>query len=138
MKAYLDSSVILRILLEQPHPLEEFQKYEERIGSELLEVECLRTLDRMRLTGELTEEQNIEFRSALFQSLQSMNLLSLSPAILRRASGPFPVVLGTLDAIHLSTAIAWKDAMGDDLVIATHDKSLGKAAMALGFKIEGV
>jgi predicted nucleic acid-binding protein len=137
MNAYLDSSVLLRILLSQPDPLREFSRYGQKIASSLVEVECLRTLDRMRVTGEMTEEQNVSFRNALFQSVEAMEVIQPTPVILRRASGPFPVALGTLDAIHLSTAIAWRDETGEDLTVATHDKSLARAAQALGFKTEG-
>lgn len=51
MNAYLDSSVLLGILLSQPDPLREFSRYGQKIASSLVEVECLRTLDRMRVTG---------------------------------------------------------------------------------------
>ncbi len=137
MNAYLDSSVLLRILLNQPDPLREFSRYGQIIAGSLVEVECLRTLDRMRVTGEMTEEQNASFRNAFYQTVEAMEIIQPSPVILRRASGPFPVALGTLDAIHLSTAIAWRDETGEELTVATHDKSLARAAHALGFKIEG-
>jgi hypothetical protein len=117
--------------------LKDWAQYESRIGSTLVEVESLRTLDRMRLTGEIREEQSQEYRGALYEFLETLELVEPSPAILRRAGGSFPAVLGTLDAIHLSTALAWQDERAIPLVVATHDMSFGKAARALGFKTVG-
>ncbi len=137
MNVYLDSSVLLRVLLDQPMLLKKYLSYEQKVGSELLEVECLRTLDRMRVTGELSDDQCGLFKNALFEILETMEIIPPNRAILRRASGPFPVPIGTLDAIHLSTALAWRDDQGQELVVATHDKGFGKAARALGLKAEG-
>ncbi len=137
MNAYFDTSVLIRLLLGQSDALKEWPEYENRVGSSLVEVESLRTLDRMRLTGEITEEQSQEYRAALYNFLETFELVEPTPAILRRAAGSFPTVLGTLDAIHLSTALAWQDERAVSLVVATHDSSFGKAARALGFKTVG-
>jgi hypothetical protein len=45
--------------------------------------------------------------------------------------------LGTLDAIHLASALLWKDALGIDPAVATHDVALALAAQAHGFKVVG-
>ena len=49
-----------------------------------------------------------------------------------------PTELGTLDAIHLATALLWKESTGSDLVMATHDTALGLAATAHGLIVVGV
>jgi predicted nucleic acid-binding protein len=49
--AYLDSSVLLRLLLGQADALAEWQEVEAGVVSALVEVECLRTLDRLCVTG---------------------------------------------------------------------------------------
>lgn len=137
MNVYLDTSVLLRLLLGQPDALKEWADYENRVGSVLVEVESLRTLDRMRLIGEISEEQSLEYRSSLYGFLETLELVEPSPLILRRAAGSFPITLGTLDAINLSTALAWQDERAVELTVATHDKTFGKAARALGFKTVG-
>ena len=43
-----------------------------------------------------------------------------------------PTELGTLDAIHLSTALLWKEFEGLELVMATHAYALAIAAHAHG------
>jgi len=49
-----------------------------------------------------------------------------------------PTELGTLDAIHLASALLWKDALGLEPVVATHDKALRLAATAHGLKVVGL
>ena len=44
----------------------------------------------------------------------------------------------TLDAIHLATALLWRERTGVKLVIATHDSGLGLAARASGVRVIGV
>lgn len=138
MNAYLDTSALLRILLGQPAQLKGWARYGTRVGSSLVEVECLRTLDRMRLMGEFGEDQAAGYRAGLYRLLQTVELVEPSPAILRRASSAFPTTVGTLDALHLATALAWRDEREATLIVATHDKAFGRAAMALGFKVEGL
>ena len=58
--------------------------------------------------------------------------------ILMRAAQPVPTELGALDAIHLATAMLWREGAGVDLVMATHDAALGTAARANGFRVVGV
>jgi predicted nucleic acid-binding protein len=49
-----------------------------------------------------------------------------------------PTVLGTLDAIHLATALAVKDALSIALRLLTHDKQLAVGASAVGLEVDGV
>ena len=56
----------------------------------------------------------------------------------QRAAQPMPTELGTLDAIHLATALLWKDVTREDLVLATHDDALALGAQAHGLPVVGV
>lgn len=49
-----------------------------------------------------------------------------------------PTELGTLDAIHLATALLWKETTGADLAMATHDGALALGAQAHGMVVLGV
>lgn len=57
MKAYVDTSVLLRIVLEEPDPLREWSEIQIGLTSALLRVECCRTLDRLVRDGKITDEQ---------------------------------------------------------------------------------
>lgn len=137
MIAYIDSSVLLRVVLGQADRLKEWGRISTGVGSGLLEVECLRTLDRLRIGGHLTMEQAVVRREAVFRVLEGLELVELSSAVLHRAAQPMAAPLGTLDAIHLATAEMWREARGRDLVLATHDKALALAARATGFRVLG-
>jgi predicted nucleic acid-binding protein len=79
-----------------------------------------------------------ERRTAVYRLLEAVEVVDVSRPVLRRASEPFSTPLGTLDAIHLSTAIHWRDARSSDLAMATHDKALATAARAAGLVVFGV
>ena len=49
-----------------------------------------------------------------------------------------PTELGTLDAIHLATALLWKEMTRIDVVMATHDTALALGAQAHGLAVVGV
>jgi predicted nucleic acid-binding protein len=53
---YLDTSALLRLVLREPGALEVVRSSEALISSELLAVESLRTIDRLRLQGTLTAQ----------------------------------------------------------------------------------
>ena len=137
MIAYADASVVLRIVLRQPNPLAEFGEIERTVTSSLLDVECLRTLDRLRIRGELTDSDLSQARAAVMQLLARMEVLDLSPAVLRRAAAPMPTQLTTLDALHLATALLWCESTGESLTMATHDAALALAARAYGLPVVG-
>ena len=46
--------------------------------------------------------------------------------------------LGTLDALHLSSAPVWRDRAQQELVMATHDQDLALAARSFGLEVRGV
>ena len=137
MIAYLDSSVLLRVILGQRNAVKEWGAIERGIASALVEVECLRTLDRLRVRERLSDEAIALRREAVFRLLESMEIIDLTRPILTRASQPLPTALGSFDAIHLATALLWREGRQEDLVIATHDAALAIAARASGFHAVG-
>lgn len=137
MNAYIDASVVLRILFGEPDPLAAWRRINRPISSRLLGVECLRTLDRVRLRDRIDDQTMAERRGALLETLAAIDVVPLDERILDRAAGPFPTSMRTLDAIHLASAIEVRDEL-PDLVVATHDAELGLAATALGFEVLGL
>ena len=138
MIAYLDTSALLRLVLREPGALEELRSCEAFVSSELLAVESLRTIDRLRLQGALSTEEAASRRETAMGWLEAVDLVLLQRPILARASEPFPTSLGTLDALHLSTALVWQDRMRQRLVMATHDRDLALAARSFGIEIRGI
>lgn len=137
MIAYVDSSVLLRVVLSQPDRLTQWATIQHAVTSAITEVECLRTLDRRLRQGLLDPEDLADRRGLVLQLLERMDRVDVSPAVLRRAADPFPTPLGTLDAIHLATATLWRDGRSEVPVLATHDGQLAMAARAMGFPTAG-
>jgi predicted nucleic acid-binding protein len=138
MIVYLDSSVLLRVVLGQPKRLKEWGRITRAVASALVEVECLRTLDRLRILESVTDEQIATRREAIYRVLESVEVVEPTRPILARASQPMPAALGTLDAIHLATALLWGERTSENLVLATHDSALGMAGRASGLRVVGL
>ena len=138
MIAYLDTSALLRLVLREAGALDELRDFEQLVSSELTAVESCRTIDRLRLQGSLTTEEAAIRLDVVRQWLEAIDLVLLRPPVLSRAGEPLPTPLGTLDAVHLSTALIWRDRTGNALLMATHDGALGLAARTFGFEVRGV
>ncbi len=137
MIAYLDSSVLLRIVLGQKDRLPEWRRVERGVASALVEVECLRTLDRMRLRVEWTDDELARRRETVYLLCQETEVIEVTRPVLARASNPLPTPVGTLDAIHLASALLFRETSSVDLAMATHDAALARAARASGLEVFG-
>ena len=137
MIAYVDASVLLRVALRQPDALPEWRQIRQGVSSALITTESLRTLDRLRLRAKLPDEEIANRRAAILRLIASLELVEIDAVVLDRAAQPMPTELGTLDALHLATALLWKEMSRVDLVIATHDGALGLAAKAHGLAVLG-
>jgi predicted nucleic acid-binding protein len=137
MTVYIDSSVILRILFREPNPVEVWGKWDSAFSSNLWRVEALRTVDQLRLSGDLSDEDVADLVREIRIVHETLAIYPLSERILQRASESFPTVVGTLDAIHLATALAIREVEPIDLLL-THDGQLGTAARSVGFTVIGV
>lgn len=137
MKCYVDSSVLLRRLLRQKGGLAEWSRITQPFASRLVRLECLRTIERLSLRGLFPAAAVAQVRQACFALVDTMGLLPLTEQIYQRAEEPFATPLGSLDALHLATAILWREMRGEAFTMATHDLELAMAARAHGFMVIG-
>jgi predicted nucleic acid-binding protein len=137
MTVYVDTSVVLRVLFREPNPVEIWGTWERAFSSHLWRVEALRTVDRLRLSGDLSDEEVADLVKEIRLVHETLAIYPVTERILQRASETFPTVLGTLDAIHLATALAIEQIQSLDLFL-THDGQLATAARSLGFAVTGV
>jgi hypothetical protein len=103
---------VLRLVLGQPDALREWRAIDTAIASALVEGECLRTLDRLRLGGGVSDRDLAERREVVFDLLRRFQVVEIDRLVLARAALPLPTTLGTLDAIHLATAALWREPGG--------------------------
>ncbi len=107
------------------------------VSSELVRLECLRTIDRARIQLQIGDEAVSRRRADALEAISGLNLVPLAAPVLERAAEPFPTSIGPLDALHLASALLVRDRY-EGLVFATHDQALGIAARAMGFPVEGM
>lgn len=138
MIAYVDASVLLRLVLAQPDALREWSDVERGVASALVATESLRTLDRLRLRVRLSDAEFAARRGKALELIESLEIVEVDSVVLDRAAQPMPTQLGTFDAIHLATALLWRDMTRDTLTVATHDVALALAAEAHGLRVVGV
>lgn len=138
MIAYVDASILLRVGLGQPDALPEWRQIDRGVSSALVMTECLRTLDRLHLRIQLPDAEVATRRETILALIGSLELVDIDSVILERAAQPMPTLLGTLDAVHLATALLWKDHEHADLIMATHDNALALGAQAHGLRVVGV
>lgn len=135
MIAYVDSSVILRLVFAQPPFYQDLDRFMVVYTSELLSIECRRTIENARLVHLLSDENFAIRMEGFLKYLQKITEIPLQPTILQRAASPFSTVVKTLDALHLATALSLNQM---PMTFITHDEQQGIAARVCGFKVEGL
>ena len=138
MNVYLDSSVVLRKLQREPAPVGSWGRWQRAYSSELLCVGVLRSVDRNRLKGALTDHQVAELITEARLIFDAIEVMVLDGPVLDRASQSFLTPLGTLDALHLASALRLVESTGIELTFLTHDSELATAAQSMNFNVEGV
>jgi len=133
MIVYLDSSVVLRPLLDQPGQLKAWGQWEAAYASEMLGVECRRAIDRLRLLALFDDKQVGDAMERLGRMERTIKRIRMTKSIILAASKTMPTIVKTLDAFHLVSAVAIRERRGIDLLFATHDGQQATAARALGF-----
>jgi hypothetical protein len=91
LKEYIDSSVLLRIVLQAPRALDEWATLAHPAASALLPVECLRTVDRLQSIGKLKEHEIPRTYGALHDAMDKIELLKVTDDVIERAGGSFGV-----------------------------------------------
>ena len=138
MIVYLDTSIVLRALLGQGKILDLWGRWQRAYSSEILGLEARRVIDRLRLDSLLDEEGVAAVQQELGRIERTIGYIAVSRPVLRRASLPMATAVKTLDAIHLASALLFQERRDANLLFATHDRTQGIAARALGFEVTGI
>ena len=133
----METSVILRRLLREAAALAAVDNVTWGVTSRITRLECLRTLDRLHLRGSIGAEEFADLRNKVLRLMEKLEIVPMSDPVISLAESSFSVALGSLDSIHLSSALEWQRARGEPLILLTHDRELGLAARAQGFEVVG-
>jgi hypothetical protein len=121
---YLDSSGIVKLVEREPETaamVEVVRSAPALTSSSLARTEVMRAIRRVR--GSAVRAKN---------ALDALALVPVDEGIIRAAAELDPVTLGTLDAIHLATALS----LGSDISgLVTYDGRLARAATAAGIEV---
>jgi uncharacterized protein len=122
---YVDTSVFGRVMLEEPDKKaiqRDLAQFVWSVASHLLRVELRRVARR---EDALTEADRI---------LDDVVLIPMDEAVLKAAETISPATVGTLDAIHLATAVRLHKA-GELDTLMTYDKRLADGAREHGLTV---
>jgi len=137
MVVYLDSSVVLRILLGQQNAWDGWRRWQKAYSSTLLHVECRRVIDRLRLESFLNDHAVAHVGTELRRLDRVIGRIALTRSVTERASMTMPTSVKTLDAIHLASAMLLRERRHPDLTFVTHDAQQATCAQAFGFECLG-
>ena len=135
---FLESSVIVRVVVGQPRPLANWRDIMLPMASALVEIEVPRAIDSLRRGGKLTEAEAAKAAAEGREVMRACKLIEIAAAVRLRAAGPFAVPLRSLDAIHVATALLYRERHPEEAFsFATHDERVARAAQAHGLTVIG-
>ncbi len=67
------------------------------------------------------------------------DVIEINQTVKQKSAEPFPTIIGTIDAIHLVSALRLKEENKKlELTFLTHDSQLSTAATAMGMTVVGI
>lgn len=122
---YVDTSALGRVLLDESDAEainDALRRFDQMVASRLLQVE----LRRLASKRDMVDRANV--------LIERVALLPIDSRTLDLAETLTPHTLGTLDAIHLATALLSIETAGVEALM-TYDKQLAKAARVHGIEV---
>ena len=132
-RRYVETSALLRVLLDGDEVLGPELSGEGLVTSALTFLEAARAISRARRERRLDAQEAREAERQLSAFERSCDIIALEDEVLRRAREDFPVEpVRSLDAIHLASICLLDDELGGLDVASSDDRVRGNAS-ALGF-----
>ena len=123
--AYLDSSALVKLVVSEP------ESESLRTALERWSRFASSALARTEVVRAAAQRGSLARRTATWL-VRTLELVSLTDEILDAATEVEPVALGSLDAIHLVSALSLGDALG---AVVTYDARLADAARGAGLTV---
>jgi predicted nucleic acid-binding protein len=132
---YLETSALLSWLFNEPkssHIIEKLNGADLIVTSDLLRIETVRSVKRLRNEKVITDRQQENLLNLFMEHHKGWFRMSIDESVVLGATQNFPEEpVRSLDAIHLSTALEYKK-LYPDLKMLTFDERLQKNIEALG------
>jgi predicted nucleic acid-binding protein len=139
---YFDSSAVVSgVLEEKDHPAvgELWNSADERLSSSLLRIECIIALRRAAIQHGIAADDTWvrERLDVMAQFLDGMNFKAIDGSIEEVIKlTPALADCGTLDAIHIATALHVRTFIDGPFEIVTLDKRMKQLAKKVGFQVQ--
>lgn len=136
MIVYLDASALVkRYVAEAGSPeVEALINEAQAIGTAVISrAEVAAALARAARSGLVTSEAATKALQAFNADWEHLVRLQLGePLAARAAALAWEHGLRGFDAVHLASALAWSESLGETLAVATYDRELWRGARASG------
>ncbi len=137
MSLYLDTSALIKLLVDEPGTEEAQSAYHDADGirtTAIAHVEATAALTRMRKGGRLTPTQLRRATDDLESLWRGIDSHAVNDALLAKAAASARThALRAYDSVHLAGALSF--ATGEELAFACWDKELRSAAKKHGFTL---
>lgn len=139
--AYFDASVVLAILLDEPTAGQAralWKAYPERVSSNLFEAECLVTLRRAAAKAgrKLPAGWLAEKTDFLERRLGEMTIERVDAEVLEVLRAEAKLAdCRTMDALHLATALLYRERADDRLVVISFDQRMRETAAKVALPV---
>ena len=85
----------------------------------------------------MSSEEFARHRNLCLQLVTKLEIIQITESVLNLSESSFSLPLGSLDAIHLASAILWHQKYREQIPFLTHDRELAIEAISHGFEVHG-
>ena len=139
MILYMDSSALAKRYLSEEGSagVARLVGSAEKVGTSIItRVEVVAALARARRQELLDDEPAARLRASFTGHWPALVRLGLVESTVERADAlAWELGLRGYDAVHLASALAWRESVGESTLFATFDKALGSAARTQGLDV---
>ena len=123
--------------LSEPAALPLSRLYDSAYASRIVDLEIARVINRYRLQGQYDDQAVATLFSEAKKLMRSIARKGITEQVLVTAARSMSITLGSLDAIHLATAIELGRDLDEPITVLTHDLRLAQASRAHGLDVIG-
>lgn len=139
MNLYADTSALIKRYVQETgsqQVVEYFDQYPIIGATALTQAEMASAMSKAVRLGLVAEAEISMAWQDFLSHWPSFTRLPVSAGIVERAASiAWRHGLRAYDSLHLASALAWKDVLGDELVFACYDKNLLEAARKEGLQV---
>lgn len=136
MIAYLDASALVKLYVEEPGSAEvkALLGRARAAGTGVLSrAEVVAALARAARVGLIPREAGMKAVKSFAGDWEQLVRIQIGEALAARAATlAWEHGLRGYDAVHLATALAWRETLGEAVTVATYDRELWRGAQEAG------